>query len=170
MVKILHGSKPRKTFQHVKLVLDWNRHQTSSSYLALLSSDSIIIKTRIWVRTEIAEISYTLLGTSEFRDVSGGTTYHIEVTCNCFFQTQHYTLSFISLLLGSEVVGFDGKSCLIYTFNQKLMSALKDVISLKFKTMQSDGILLHREGQNGDHITLELIKGKLSLLINLGNS
>lgn len=50
------------------------------------------------------------------------------------------------------------------------MSALKDVISLKFKTMQSDGILLHREGQNGDHITLELIKGKLSLLINLGNS
>uniref|UniRef100_A0A672V9J2 Contactin associated protein family member 4 n=1 Tax=Strigops habroptila TaxID=2489341 RepID=A0A672V9J2_STRHB len=59
----------------------------------------------------------------------------------------------------SEVVGFDGKSCLIYTFNQKLMSA--HVISLKFKTMQSDGILLHREGQNGDHITLELIKGNL---------
>ncbi|XP_030326065.1 contactin-associated protein-like 4 isoform X3 [Strigops habroptila] len=68
----------------------------------------------------------------------------------------------------SEVVGFDGKSCLIYTFNQKLMSA--HVISLKFKTMQSDGILLHREGQNGDHITLELIKGKLSLLINLGDT
>ncbi|XP_014797567.1 PREDICTED: contactin-associated protein-like 4 isoform X3 [Calidris pugnax] len=70
----------------------------------------------------------------------------------------------------SEVVGFDGKSCLIYTFNQKLMSALKDVISLKFKTMQSDGILLHRKGQNGDHITLKLIKGKLSLLINLGDT
>ncbi|XP_026721970.1 contactin-associated protein-like 4 [Athene cunicularia] len=70
----------------------------------------------------------------------------------------------------SEVVGFDGKSCLIYTFNQKLMSTLKDVISLKFKTMRSDGILLHREGQNGDHITLELIKGKLSLLINLGDT
>uniref|UniRef100_A0A8C8AW56 Contactin-associated protein-like 4 n=1 Tax=Otus sunia TaxID=257818 RepID=A0A8C8AW56_9STRI len=70
----------------------------------------------------------------------------------------------------SEVVGFDGKSCLIYTYNQKLMSTLKDVISLKFKTMQSDGILLHREGQNGDHITLELIKGKLSLLINLGDT
>ncbi|XP_009994687.1 PREDICTED: contactin-associated protein-like 4 [Chaetura pelagica] len=70
----------------------------------------------------------------------------------------------------SEVVGFDGKSCLIYTFNQKLMSELKDVISLKFKTMQSDGILLHRKGQNGHHITLELIKGKLSLLINLGDT
>uniref|UniRef100_A0A8C9NPC4 Contactin associated protein family member 4 n=1 Tax=Serinus canaria TaxID=9135 RepID=A0A8C9NPC4_SERCA len=70
----------------------------------------------------------------------------------------------------SEVVGFDGKSCLIYTLNKKLSNALKDVISLKFKTMQSDGILLHREGQNGDHITMELTKGKLSLLINLGNS
>ncbi|KAJ7427594.1 Contactin-associated protein-like 3 [Willisornis vidua] len=70
----------------------------------------------------------------------------------------------------SEVVGFDGKSCLIYTLNQKLMNALKDVISLKFKTMQSDGILLHREGKNGDHITLELTQGKLSLLINLGDT
>uniref|UniRef100_A0A8C0ULA0 Contactin-associated protein-like 4 n=2 Tax=Cyanistes caeruleus TaxID=156563 RepID=A0A8C0ULA0_CYACU len=70
----------------------------------------------------------------------------------------------------SEVVGFDGKSCLIYTFNKKLINALKDVISLKFKTMQSDGILLHREGQNGDHITMELTKGKLSLLINLGDT
>ncbi|NWY21317.1 CNTP4 protein, partial [Aphelocoma coerulescens] len=70
----------------------------------------------------------------------------------------------------SEVVGFDGKSCLIYTLNKKLINALKDVISLKFKTMQSDGILLHREGKNGDHITLELTKGKLSLLINLGDT
>lgn len=50
------------------------------------------------------------------------------------------------------------------------MSALKDVISMKFKAMQSDGILLHREGKNGDHIILELVKGKLSLIINLGKS
>ncbi|KAM6033691.1 contactin-associated protein-like 4 [Chlamydotis macqueenii] len=70
----------------------------------------------------------------------------------------------------SDVIGFDGKSCLIYTFNKKLMKALNDVISLKFKTMQSHGILLHREGQNGDHLTLELIKGKLFLLINLGDT
>ncbi|XP_024063780.1 contactin-associated protein-like 4 [Terrapene carolina triunguis] len=70
----------------------------------------------------------------------------------------------------SEVADFDGKSCLLYRFNQKSMTALKDVISLKFKTMQSDGILLHRGGQNGDHITLELVKGKLSLFINLGDA
>lgn len=50
------------------------------------------------------------------------------------------------------------------------MSALKDVISLKFKAIQSDGILLHKEGKNGDHIILELVKGTLSLLISLGKS
>ncbi|XP_074809227.1 contactin-associated protein-like 4 isoform X2 [Natator depressus] len=70
----------------------------------------------------------------------------------------------------SEVADFDGKSCLLYRFNEKSMSALKDVISLKFKTMQGDGILLHRGGQNGDHITLQLVKGKLSLFINLGDA
>ncbi|KAI4534041.1 hypothetical protein MG293_014901 [Ovis ammon polii] len=70
----------------------------------------------------------------------------------------------------SEVVDLDGKSCLLYRFDQKSLSAIKDVISLKFKTMQSDGILLHREGQNGDHITLELRRGKLFLLINSGNA
>ncbi|XP_070626452.1 contactin-associated protein-like 4 isoform X2 [Bos indicus] len=70
----------------------------------------------------------------------------------------------------SEVVDLDGKSCLLYRFDQKSLSPIKDVISLKFKTMQSDGILLHREGQNGDHITLELRRGKLFLLINSGDS
>ncbi|XP_015414266.1 PREDICTED: contactin-associated protein-like 4 [Myotis davidii] len=66
----------------------------------------------------------------------------------------------------SEVVDLDGRSSLLYRFDQKSLSPIKETISLKFKTMQSDGILLHREGQNGDHITLELRRGKLFLLIN----
>ncbi|XP_046935217.1 contactin-associated protein-like 4 isoform X4 [Lynx rufus] len=70
----------------------------------------------------------------------------------------------------SEVVDLDGKSSLVYRFDQNSLSPIKDVISLKFKTMQSDGILLHREGQNGDHITLDLRRGKLFLLINSGES
>ncbi|XP_039712473.1 contactin-associated protein-like 3 [Pteropus medius] len=70
----------------------------------------------------------------------------------------------------SEMVNFDGKSSLLYTFNQNSMSPTKDVISLKFKTRQNDGILLHREGQNGKHITLELVKGKLILFLNSGNA
>lgn len=74
------------------------------------------------------------------------------------------------LSVGSEVVDLDGRSSLLYRFEQKSPSSIKEIISLKFKTMQSDGILLHRGGQNGDHITLELRKGKLFLLIDSGNT
>uniref|UniRef100_A0A8C5Q8M8 Contactin associated protein family member 5 n=1 Tax=Leptobrachium leishanense TaxID=445787 RepID=A0A8C5Q8M8_9ANUR len=70
----------------------------------------------------------------------------------------------------SDVADFDGRSSLQYRFNQKLMSTFKDVISLKFKSMESDGVLFHGEGQRGDYITLELQKGKLSLYINLGDA
>ncbi|KAI5934151.1 Contactin-associated protein-like 3 [Manis javanica] len=70
----------------------------------------------------------------------------------------------------SEMVNFDGKSSLLYIFNQKPMSPTKDVISLKFKTGQNDGILFHRGGQNGKCITLELVKGKLTLLLNSGSA
>ncbi|XP_053464567.1 contactin-associated protein-like 4 isoform X2 [Nycticebus coucang] len=70
----------------------------------------------------------------------------------------------------SEVVDLDGKSSLLYRFDQKSLSPVKDIISLKFKTVQSDGILLHREGPSGDHITLRLRGGKLFLLINSGEA
>ncbi|XP_055983029.1 contactin-associated protein-like 3 [Sorex fumeus] len=70
----------------------------------------------------------------------------------------------------SEMINFDGRSNLLYTFKQKYMSSTKDVISLKFKSRQNDGILLYREGQNGKYITLELVKGKLVLFLNSGDS
>nr|XP_031298140.1 contactin-associated protein-like 3 isoform X2 [Camelus dromedarius] len=70
----------------------------------------------------------------------------------------------------SEMVSFDGKSSLLYTFHQKSMNSTKDVISLKFKTRQNHGILLHRGGQNGKHITLELVKGRLILLLHAGHA
>ncbi|XP_055457438.1 contactin-associated protein like 5-1-like isoform X1 [Psammomys obesus] len=70
----------------------------------------------------------------------------------------------------SDVADFDGRSSLLYRFNQKTMSTLKDVISLKFKSMQGEGVLFHGEGQRGDHITLELQKGRLALYLNLDES
>ncbi|XP_004690420.1 PREDICTED: contactin-associated protein-like 4 [Condylura cristata] len=70
----------------------------------------------------------------------------------------------------SEVVDLDGKSSLLYRLDQESLSPVKDIISLKFKTMQSEGLLLHREGHKGDHITLELRRGKLFLLINSGET
>lgn len=68
----------------------------------------------------------------------------------------------------SYVADFDGRSSLLYRFNQKSMSTLKDVISLRFKSHQAEGVLLHGEGQRGDYITLELHRGRLDLYLNLG--
>ncbi|KAM3862428.1 contactin-associated protein-like 5 [Diretmus argenteus] len=70
----------------------------------------------------------------------------------------------------SDVVDFDGRSALLYRFNQKSMSTVKDVISLRFKSRRAEGVLLHGEGQRGDYITLELHRGKLALYLNLDNT
>uniref|UniRef100_H2P977 Contactin associated protein family member 4 n=1 Tax=Pongo abelii TaxID=9601 RepID=H2P977_PONAB len=70
----------------------------------------------------------------------------------------------------SEVIDFDGESSLLYRFVQNTRSLGKAVISLKFKTLQSEGILLHRDGRNGNCITLGLVKGKLVLFTNSGNT
>uniref|UniRef100_A0A8C9XRN3 Contactin associated protein family member 5 n=1 Tax=Sander lucioperca TaxID=283035 RepID=A0A8C9XRN3_SANLU len=68
----------------------------------------------------------------------------------------------------SYVADFDSRSSLLYRFNQKSMSTVKDVISLRFKSHQAEGVLLHGEGQRGDYITLELHRGRLDLYLNLG--
>uniref|UniRef100_A0A3Q1EIB4 Contactin associated protein family member 5a n=1 Tax=Acanthochromis polyacanthus TaxID=80966 RepID=A0A3Q1EIB4_9TELE len=70
----------------------------------------------------------------------------------------------------SYVADFDGRSSLLYRFNQKSMSTVKDVISLRFKSHQTEGVLLHGEGQRGDYITLELHRGRLDLYLNLDDS
>ncbi|TRY60719.1 hypothetical protein DNTS_016450 [Danionella cerebrum] len=70
----------------------------------------------------------------------------------------------------SYVTDFDGRSSLLYRFSQKSMSTVKDVISLRFKSGQAEGVLLHGEGQRGDYITLELHRGRLALHLNLDGS
>uniref|UniRef100_A0A8C7ZA99 Contactin associated protein 2 n=1 Tax=Oryzias sinensis TaxID=183150 RepID=A0A8C7ZA99_9TELE len=56
------------------------------------------------------------------------------------------------------------------TVQVKKMKIIKDVIALRFKTSESEGVILHGEGQQGDYITLELRKAKLLLQINLGSN
>ncbi|XP_069580049.1 contactin-associated protein-like 5 isoform X1 [Brachyistius frenatus] len=81
------------------------------------------------------------------------------------FRVEVYGCSF-----KSDVADFDGRSSLLYRFNQKSMSTVKDVISLRFKSRQAEGVLLHGEGQRGDYITLELHRGKLALYLNLDDT
>uniref|UniRef100_A0A8C3VG75 Contactin associated protein 2 n=1 Tax=Catharus ustulatus TaxID=91951 RepID=A0A8C3VG75_CATUS len=70
----------------------------------------------------------------------------------------------------ADVINFDGHVVLPYRFRNKKMKTLKDVISLKFKTSESEGVIFHGEGQQGDYITLELKKAKLVLNLNLGSN
>uniref|UniRef100_A0AAY4DAE9 Contactin associated protein-like 5a n=1 Tax=Denticeps clupeoides TaxID=299321 RepID=A0AAY4DAE9_9TELE len=70
----------------------------------------------------------------------------------------------------SDVADFDGRSALLYRFNQKSMSTAKDVISLRFRSQQAEGVLVHGAGQKGDFITLELQQGKLVLQLNLDDA
>ncbi|CAG13093.1 unnamed protein product, partial [Tetraodon nigroviridis] len=72
--------------------------------------------------------------------------------------------------LGAGVINFDGQGVISYRFKVKKMKIIKDVIALRFKTSESDGVILHGEGQQGDYITLELRKAKLLLQINLGSN
>ncbi|XP_068604326.1 contactin-associated protein-like 2a [Brachionichthys hirsutus] len=68
------------------------------------------------------------------------------------------------------VINFDGQGVISYRFKVKKMKIIKDVIALRFKTSESEGVILHGEGQQGDYITLELWKAKLLLQINLGSN
>uniref|UniRef100_A0A8C7ZEW8 Contactin associated protein 2 n=1 Tax=Oryzias sinensis TaxID=183150 RepID=A0A8C7ZEW8_9TELE len=68
----------------------------------------------------------------------------------------------------ADVINFDGQGVISYRFKVKKMKIIKDVIALRFKTSESEGVILHGEGQQGDYITLELRKAKLLLQINLG--
>uniref|UniRef100_A0A4W6FRD8 Contactin associated protein 2 n=1 Tax=Lates calcarifer TaxID=8187 RepID=A0A4W6FRD8_LATCA len=70
----------------------------------------------------------------------------------------------------SDVINFDGQGVISYRFKMKKMKIIKDVIALRFKTSESEGVILHGEGQQGDYITLELRKAKLLLQINLGSN
>ncbi|KAM4533912.1 contactin-associated protein-like 2a isoform 1-T1 [Odontesthes bonariensis] len=70
----------------------------------------------------------------------------------------------------ADVINFDGQGVISYRFKVKKMKIIKDVIALRFKTSESEGVILHGEGQQGDYITLELHKAKLLLQINLGSN
>ncbi|KAG9355031.1 hypothetical protein JZ751_001744 [Albula glossodonta] len=65
----------------------------------------------------------------------------------------------------SDVASFDGSSSLLYRFSLKASQTAKDVISMRFKTLQTSGIILHGQGQHGDSLMLELHAGKLLLKI-----
>uniref|UniRef100_A0A667X1L7 Contactin associated protein like 3 n=1 Tax=Myripristis murdjan TaxID=586833 RepID=A0A667X1L7_9TELE len=70
----------------------------------------------------------------------------------------------------SDVMSFDGDSSLVYRLSPRPRQMARETISLKFKTLRNSGILLHAEGQSEHSLTLELVKGKLLLLLQQGTT
>ncbi|XP_048874781.1 contactin-associated protein-like 5 isoform X1 [Brienomyrus brachyistius] len=70
----------------------------------------------------------------------------------------------------SDVASFDGSSSLLYRFSQNSSELTKYVISMKFKTLQKSGVIIHGEGHHEHKLTLELFKGQLFLHIRIGTS
>ncbi|KAM3606003.1 uncharacterized protein V6R79_008890 [Siganus canaliculatus] len=71
---------------------------------------------------------------------------------------------------GSDVLGFDGHSSLLYRINPRPRQTTRESISLNFKTLRNSGTLLHAEGAGERSLTLQLEKGKLLLLLRKGRT
>lgn len=71
------------------------------------------------------------------------------------------------MFVESDVMEFDGSSSVLYKFSPNSSQAPKDKLSLKFKTMLNSGTLIHMERTHGPSITVELVMGKLQVLVHL---
>ncbi|XP_034468842.1 contactin-associated protein-like 4 [Hippoglossus hippoglossus] len=71
----------------------------------------------------------------------------------------------------SDVVSFaGGSSGLVFRVSPGPRRTSRDIISLKFKTLKNSGTLLHGEGRQGLSFSLELVRGKLQLLLRQGGA
>ncbi|XP_060940143.1 contactin-associated protein-like 4 [Limanda limanda] len=71
----------------------------------------------------------------------------------------------------SDVVSFaGGSSGLVFRLSPGSRRTSRDIISLKFKTLKNSGTLLQAEGRQGLSFSLELVRGKLQLLLRPGGA
>ncbi|XP_054599173.1 contactin-associated protein-like 4 isoform X1 [Nothobranchius furzeri] len=70
----------------------------------------------------------------------------------------------------SDVVSFDGSSCLLYRLTAGSRRTSTSVVTLKFKTMRNSGTILQVKRSDGLSLNLELERGKLLLLLRRGRT
>ena len=70
----------------------------------------------------------------------------------------------------SESATFNGQSRLTYDVSgdMQYLQSRRDVIKLRFRTNEANGLILFADGNQGDYIILELLRGRLYLNIDLG--
>ena len=73
----------------------------------------------------------------------------------------------VSLILASDSIEFKGKSYLTVTLPGILPTTTSNKVILRFKTHQSNGLLLASSSGN-DHLMMELRENTIHLSVNLG--
>ena len=73
-------------------------------------------------------------------------------------------------LTDGEGATFDGQSRITYDVSgtNQFVKTRSDYIRLRFRTNQADGLLLFADGNQGDYIIIELIRGRLYLNMDIG--
>uniref|UniRef100_A0A671PXR2 Neurexin-2-like n=1 Tax=Sinocyclocheilus anshuiensis TaxID=1608454 RepID=A0A671PXR2_9TELE len=100
-----------------------------------------------------------------------------EVLCDCSntgYKGKYCTEAPLSHLLNSStgqvesVATFKGNEFFSYDLSQKPIQSSTDEITLSFRTLQRNGLLLHT-GKSADYVNLSLKSGAVCLVINLGS-
>ena len=81
-----------------------------------------------------------------------------------------FSLSFSLSRAGKEeyVATFKGSEYFCYDLSLNPIQSSSDEITLSFKTLQRNGLMLHT-GKSADYVNLALKNGAVSLVINLGS-
>lgn len=92
---------------------------------------------------------------------------------DCFSKklSNHFVISlFVSSSPGKEeyVATFKGSEYFCYDLSLNPIQSSSDEITLSFKTLQRNGLMLHT-GKSADYVNLALKNGAVSLVINLGS-
>ncbi|XP_030626536.1 neurexin-1a-like isoform X8 [Chanos chanos] len=99
-----------------------------------------------------------------------------EPTCDCSetgFQGKDCSEGLAHLMMGDQgmeehVATFKGSEYFCYDLSLNPIQSSSDEITLSFKTLQRNGLMLHT-GKSADYVNLALKNGAVSLVINLGS-
>ncbi|XP_039769002.1 neurexin-1 isoform X5 [Ornithorhynchus anatinus] len=92
-------------------------------------------------------------------------------------QEDNYAEGLAHLMMGDQgkskgkeeyIATFKGSEYLCYDLSQNPIQSSSDEITLSFKTLQRNGLMLHT-GKSADYVNLALKNGAVSLVINLGS-
>ncbi|CAL4184396.1 unnamed protein product, partial [Meganyctiphanes norvegica] len=69
----------------------------------------------------------------------------------------------------ASTLSFTGQSMVTMDLTKEIVASKRDEIRFRFKTTEPDAVLLYSRGTQGDYFSLQLLKNRMNLNINLGS-